>query len=99
MSNSRIMKLVTGVFEAILAIPILGGTIVMGFSYIPLVIMLVLHIITLVLTNKDNGASVGSILGIVTSCLAWIPILGWLMHLVTAVILFINAATSDEQTV
>lgn len=97
MSNSRVMKLITGLFEAILAIPILGGTIVLGFSYIPLVIMLILHIVTLFLTNKDKGASAGSILGIITSCLAWIPILGWLLHTITAIVLFINAAMSDKK--
>lgn len=38
--------------EAILGIPLLGATIILGLYWTPLVVMLVLHIITLVLTKK-----------------------------------------------
>lgn len=58
--------------------------------------MLILHIITLVMTKKDNGALAGSILGIITSVIAWIPLLGWLMHLITAVFLLVGALTEDK---
>lgn len=96
MSNSRIMKWITGALEGILAIPLLGGIIVIGTHYWVLPIMLILHIITLGMTKKDNGASAGSILGIITSVIAWIPLLGWLMHLITAVFLLIGALTKDK---
>lgn len=96
MSNSRIMKVVTGVLEGILAIPLLGGVIVLATGYWALAIMLVLHIITLVMTKKDNGASAGSVFGIVTSCIAWIPLLGWIMHLLSAILLIIGAVTKDK---
>ena len=96
MSNSRVMKWITGALEGILAIPFLGGIIVIGTYYCILPIMLILHIITLVMTKKDNGASAGSILGIITSVIAWIPLLGWLMHLITAVFLLVGAFTKDK---
>lgn len=96
MSVSRILKWVTGALEALLGIPVLGATIIVGLLWTPLLIMLVLHIITLVLTKKDGGASVGSILGIITSCIAWIPIVGMIMHILSAIFLMINAAQKDR---
>lgn len=97
MSVSRILKWVTGGLEAILGIPVMGGMIVMGFYYTPLVIMLALHIITLVLTKRDKGHSVGSILGIVTSCVGWIPFVGMVMHILSAIFLMIGAANPDSK--
>lgn len=96
MTASRILKWVTGGFEAILGIPILGASIVLGLAYTPLILMLILHIITLILTKKDNGPAVGSILGIVTSVVAVIPFVGFVMHILTAVFLMINAATPNN---
>jgi hypothetical protein len=60
--------------------------------------MLVLHIVTLLLTLKDGGSPVGSILGIVTSCIARIPFIGMIMHIITAIFLMVNAAKPDRTT-
>jgi hypothetical protein len=97
MSVSRILKWVTGGMEAVLAIPILGATIVIGFLGVPLAIMLALHIVTLVFTKKDGGSITGSILGIVTSCIAWIPFVGMIMHILTAIFLMLDAAKPDRE--
>jgi hypothetical protein len=96
MSVSRILKWVTGAMEAILGIPVLGAAIVIGFLWIPLLVMLVLHIITLVLTKQDGGSTTGSILGIVTSCIAWIPFVGMIMHILSAIFLMLDAAKVDR---
>ncbi|MBH9967954.1 hypothetical protein [[Bacillus] enclensis] len=98
MSTSRILKWTTGAFEAVLGVPLLGAAIIIGFLWIPLAIMLVLHIVTLLLTIKDGGSPTGSILGIVTSCIAWIPFVGITMHIITAIFLMINAAKPDRTT-
>lgn len=90
------MKWIAGGLEAFLAIPVLGGLIIVSLLWIPLAIMLVLHIVTLVLTKKDGGASTGSILGIVTSCVGWIPFVGWVMHVLTAVFLMIDASKPEK---
>lgn len=97
MSPSKILKWVTGGLEALLGVPILGGTIVLGLLWTPLAIMLVLHIITLVFTKKEGGASTGSILGIVTSCVAWIPIVGMILHILSAIFLMVDAAKSEYE--
>lgn len=96
MSTSRIMKFITGGCEAFLAIPLLGGSLIMATYYIPLIVMLALHIVTLILTNKDRGFSIGSVLGIVTSIIGWIPIVGWFMHLLSAIFLIIGGITKDR---
>lgn len=98
MSTSRIMKWVTGAFEAVLGIPVLGGIIILSMSWTPLIVMLALHIVTLLLTRKDGGRTTGSIIGIVTSCIGWIPIVGMIMHMLSAIFLFINAAQSDRKS-
>lgn len=95
MSTSKILKWVTGGLEALLGIPILGATIVIGFLWIPLVVMLVLHIVTLVITKNEGGSTTGSILGIVTSCIAWIPFVGMVMHILSAIFLMIDASKPE----
>ncbi|MCM2675756.1 hypothetical protein [Alkalicoccobacillus plakortidis] len=95
MSTSRIFKWITGGGEAILAIPVLGGAIVMSTYWTILLVMLGLHITTLILSNKDRGDTHASILGIVTSCVAWIPFVGFVMHLITAILLLVNAGKRD----
>lgn len=92
MSNSRIMKWITGGLEIFLAIPIIGAAVVMGLFWTPLVIMLILHIVTLVLSSQNGETKYGSVLGIVTSCVAWIPFVGWVMHLLSGIFLMVSAA-------
>jgi len=98
-SVSRILKWITGAFEAVLGIPFIGASIILSFAWTPLLAMLILHIITLVLTKRDNGASTGSVLGIVTSCVGWIPFVGMIMHILSAIFLMVNAATPDRESV
>ncbi|AST93477.1 MULTISPECIES: hypothetical protein [Sutcliffiella] len=95
MSASRILKWVTGGLEAFLGIPIIGGTFVLSFLWTPLAVMLALHITTLVIANKEGKSSSGSVLGIVTSCIAWIPIVGMIMHIITAIILMLDASKNE----
>ncbi|MFS0655375.1 hypothetical protein [Bacillus sp. 179-C3.3 HS] len=98
MSISRTMKWITGIFEACLAIPVIGGLFIISNGYTPLLVMLILHIITLVLSKRDQGPIIGSIVGIITSCLGWIPIVGFILHIITAFILIITALIHDEKT-
>lgn len=99
MPISRIMRWITGGFEAILGIPMFGGLLILSTNYIPLATMLILHIITLILTKDDKGNLRGSILGIVTSCVGWIPFIGMSMHIVTALFLMIDASKPDNEKI
>ncbi len=93
MSNARVMRWVTGGLELLLAIPFLGGLIVLSTVYVALGIMLVLHILTLIMSRDESEPVYGSVMGIVTSVLAWIPLLGWLLHLITAILLLVSATS------
>jgi len=97
LTNSRVMKWITGALEIILAIPIMGAAIVMGSFYIALGVMLVLHIVTLILSKNNNEPIYGSVLGIVTSLLAWIPLVGWILHLLTGIFLMVTAAKKGNR--
>ncbi|NHN31916.1 hypothetical protein [Paenibacillus agricola] len=97
MSNSKVLKWVTGGLELFLAIPVLGGFVVLGTSYLALVVMFALHIITLVLSSQNKEPIYGSVVGIVTSLLAWIPFVGWILHLTSGVLLMATAAQKPKE--
>lgn len=97
MSSSRIMKWITGSFEIFLGIPVLGGAFVLGLYWTPLFVMLILHIITLVLSKQNKEPIYGSVLGIVTSLVAWIPFVGMIMHIISGILLMVTAAQKPKQ--
>lgn len=86
-----ILKWISGGLEALLGIPVLGGTIIIALAYIPLIVMLIFHIATLIVCVREDKSKAGSIMGIITNVLAWIPFLGMVMHIITAVILLVSA--------
>lgn len=96
MKTSVALLWITGLAEAFLAIPFIGGGFVISTGYAPLGIMFVLHAITLFFCFKEYSPKFGSILGIITSALAWIPVIGWALHLLTAIVLLLSAAMSGR---
>lgn len=94
--KSNVLKWVTGGLEALLGVPVLGAAIILSLAWFPLFVMLVLHIITLVISAKEGTDKTGSILGIVTSCVAWIPFVGMIMHILSAIFLMIGAAKKEN---
>lgn len=97
MKTSTTLKWITGVLEALLGIPILGGLIVVSLLWTPLILMLILHIITLIYSIKDGTKRHGSILGVITSLIGWIPFVGMIMHIITAVYLMVDAFRSGKK--
>lgn len=98
MSAARILMWITGGLEAFLGIPVFGGTFVISLLWTPLAVMLVLHIVTFVLAQEKERNTRGSVLGIITSCIAWIPIVGMVMHILTAIFLLIDAGEADPDS-
>lgn len=96
MSLSRLMKYVTGGMEAFLGIPVLGGAFILFTGYSALWVMLALHIVTLLICFKDNTGKLGSVVGIVTSCIGVIPVVGMIMHIISAIVLIFGALTQDD---
>lgn len=88
---------ITGLAEALLAIPFIGGSFVLSTGWTALGVMFVLHAITLFFCFREYSPKSGSILGIITSMVAWLPGIGWLMHLLTAAVLLITAGMSSAR--
>jgi hypothetical protein len=84
LSGFKILALIALIFELLLAIPVVGGTIVIGTAYIALAVTLIVHIAALVFAPKGNKFA--PVFGIVTSLLAWIPFLGWVLHVIAFVL-------------
>ena len=87
----KILKWVSGGLEALLGFPFIGVTIVLSLLWTPLLVMLALHIVTLVLAKKEGLKATGNILGIVTSCIGWIPFVGMIMHIISAIFIMLDA--------
>lgn len=98
MNFSTGMKWITGIAEGFLAIPIIGGAVVIGSGYSALGVMFVLHAITLLLSIRERQGKFASILGLVTSVISFVPLIGWLLHLLTAGALFFSAITSRRSS-
>ncbi|WP_042352575.1 hypothetical protein [Bacillus massiliigorillae] len=90
------LKWVAGGLEALLGIPILGGTIILSLAWAPLAIMLVLHIVIVVFASRNGVKASGNILGIVTSCIGWIPIVGMILHILSAIFILLDAAQNQK---
>jgi len=80
--------LITTIFETIFAFPILGEIIIMNSLWSLLIVSLILHILSLISCIKENNETIGNILGIFASVLGWIPILGFILHIISAIFLW-----------
>jgi hypothetical protein len=92
---SKILKWVSGGLEALWGFPLLGGLLVTSLMWTPLPLMLAIHIVGLVISVKAGKKKTGHILGIITSCVAWIPVVGMIMHILSAIFLMIEAAKKE----
>jgi hypothetical protein len=96
MKVSTILKWVSGGLEALLGIPVLGGAIVLSMAWTPLIIMAILHIVTIVFATREGQAKAGNILGLITSLIGWIPFVGMVMHIISAVLIMVDAYKSNQ---
>lgn len=98
MSNmSKFMKWITFALEAFFAIPVIGGTYILSHGWLPLGFALLLHIVAILFLLKDRASIIGNGLGVITSLVAIIPILGWFMHALTAIVLLVEAVTGSRK--
>lgn len=80
------MVLIGFLTELILAIPVLGGSIVVGSAYSALVFGFIIHLLVFIMAAIKGRGKVAPVFGMITCALAWIPFLGWIMHTISAVI-------------
>lgn len=96
MDKSQILKLTTAIGETVLAIPIIGGILILSSVWSLLVIMLILHIISLVFASELNRGKAGNIVGIIGSLIGWIPVIGLFFHIATAITLWIEFSKENK---
>ncbi|MBK3496072.1 hypothetical protein JFL43_14615 [Viridibacillus sp. YIM B01967] len=77
-------------YELLLAIPILGGAIMVGSGYSALVTALIIHAIVFALRFVTGHSKVVPIMSILLTLLTWIPLIGWAIHVLIAVAYLID---------
>lgn len=77
---SGVLKVIGSGFEFSLGIPGLGEAFIISLLWIPLLLMLTYHIITLVLSRRSNQRVWGPIMGIIASTVGFIPVIGMILH-------------------
>lgn len=77
-------------FELFLALPFIGGITVIAAGYATITIAIILHLIVLVVRVSTGRSKIVPIIAIVLTLLTWIPVVGWLMHLIITVLYFID---------
>lgn len=93
MEFQRTYKIALGLIELFFAIPILGGAIILANSWIPLILLVILHAMGTYYANENGKRKIGHILGIVGNIIAFIPVIGWLVHVIVGVTLLIHGIT------
>lgn len=95
----KILKLITAISETILAFTMIWGMMVLSLAWLPLLILLVLHIIVLVKIWELSKPQpkIWAILWIITNILWWIPVFGMIMHIITAIVLWVEYSNLDNE--
>lgn len=97
-SIGKLFKWGTFAYEAFLALPFIGGAFVVANAWAPLGVAFLLHAIAVVILLRERGPIVGNIVGVVTSVVALIPFVGWIMHAITAVILLVEGISGSRRS-
>lgn len=88
-----------GLMELVLAIPVLGGIIVIANGYLPLSIMFFLHLLGLVFAIAGKQSKSGHILGMIGNIIAVIPIIGMISHAIIGIIMVFQGLSIKESPV
>jgi hypothetical protein len=94
----KLFKWGTFAYEAFLALPFIGGAFVVANAWVPLGVAFLLHAIAVVILLRERGPVVGNVVGVVTSVVALIPFVGWIMHAITAIILLVEGISGSRRT-
>ncbi|WP_353893233.1 hypothetical protein PRVXH_002649 [Proteinivorax hydrogeniformans] len=97
MSKSRLLKWVIGVLELLIGISILGDHVVFGMFWVPVLVMLALHILSYFLSKQDSGLTRGNGFGMVAAVASFVPILRNILRILTAIFVLYEAATPEEK--
>jgi uncharacterized membrane protein len=81
--------LVSGIFELVMAIPFLGWLIGVGSFGVMWIAGIVINIVVIVALINRKKPIYANIVAILGNVLGVVPVLGWLLHLIATVLLFV----------
>ncbi|GER67139.1 hypothetical protein BpJC7_09520 [Weizmannia acidilactici] len=87
-SLSQVYKLLLGLTELFFGIPFLGGAIILAHLWAPLGGLILLHIVGAVFAYAGGKAVWGHVFGIIGNVLAFIPVLGMILHICIGLTVF-----------
>lgn len=82
--------LIAFLFEFFLALPFIGGATVIAVGYATITIAIILHLIVAVGRVYSGRSKAVPLIAIVLTLLTWIPVVGWLMHVIITVMYFVD---------
>jgi hypothetical protein len=81
--------LVSGIFELVMAVPFLGWLIGVGSFGVMWIAGIVINIVVIVALINRKKSIHANIVAIIGNVLGIVPVLGWLLHLIATVLLFV----------
>lgn len=85
-----IPTLIAFLYEFYLGIPIIGGLTALSTGLGTVTVAFVIHIIVLILRFVTGHSKAVPIAAIILTCLTFIPVLAWLLHVIIALMYFID---------
>lgn len=78
-------------------IPLISWSIIISVGF-PIIILLAVHVFSLITARKSDGKILGNILGIFAAFLSIVPFVGWLLHVITLIVLIIDIRQSSKSS-
>lgn len=85
-----IPTLIAFLYEFYLGIPIIGGATALATGLGTVTVAFVIHIIVLALRFATGHSKAVPIIAIILTCFTFIPVLAWFLHVVIALMYFID---------
>lgn len=85
-----ITTLIAFLYELVLAIPIIGGSIALATGLGTITTAFVIHIIVLIFRFANGSSKAVPIIAIVLTIFTFIPFVAWFLHVVIALLYFID---------
>jgi len=87
LSITSFIFLITGIFEFVMAIPFIGWLIGVSSLGIMWIIGGIINIIAIIILIKEKKPIYANIIGVGANVLGWIPLIGWMFHCFSAILL------------
>lgn len=87
----KTLKCTTGIFHLLLIPCYLLQGLIYLYDWLPLLVIITLHIITILLAKKEGMKTYANYIGILTTLVAFFPYIAIVLHIITATFIFLDA--------